>query len=140
VADVQLWRVGAYAVCRRHDEVLLVRATKRTMVEGRWFLPGGGLEFGEPPEHAVLRELLEETGLVGRDPRLAEVLTDVSTRPDASRLFTVRLIYAVDVDDGELVEEEGGTSGEVRWVRLDEVAALGPVAYVRQALGLDAAK
>jgi 8-oxo-dGTP pyrophosphatase MutT (NUDIX family) len=32
-----------------------------------WRLPGGGVGRGEPPAHAVLRELKEEVGLMGGD-------------------------------------------------------------------------
>jgi ADP-ribose pyrophosphatase YjhB (NUDIX family) len=142
VADAahQHWRVGAYAICRRGDEVLLVRASSQTTVEGAWFLPGGGLRFGEPPADAVLRELHEETGLTGRLPRLVGVTSDLHDRPDGGAMFVVRLLFAVDVDDGELVAESHGTSDEARWVRLDEVLALGATPYVLAALGLSAAK
>lgn len=136
----ELWRVGAYAICRRGDEVLLVRASSRTLVEGRWFLPGGGVEFGEAPEDAVLRELTEETGLTGATPRIAMVYSEVHERPGGDRVFSVRLIYDVDVRDGALVEERGGTSDEVRWVRTTDVDAIGPMPYVVAALGLDASK
>jgi ADP-ribose pyrophosphatase YjhB (NUDIX family) len=132
------WRVGAYAICRRGDEVLVVRASSRTTVEGRWFLPGGGVEFGEPPEDAVLRELTEETGLTGHDPRVAGVTSELHTRRDGRRVFIVRLLYEVDVEDGTLVHESGGTSDEARWVRVDEVRALGAIPYVLVALGLEA--
>ncbi|SEC90532.1 ADP-ribose pyrophosphatase YjhB, NUDIX family [Nocardioides exalbidus] len=47
-----------------HDGQVLVIARQK---EGRAYcvLPGGGVEPGEPPEVAVLRELAEETGLMG---------------------------------------------------------------------------
>ena len=34
-----------------------------------WTLPGGGIEIGETPEEAVIREMKEETNLVVKNPR-----------------------------------------------------------------------
>jgi 8-oxo-dGTP diphosphatase len=136
----QHWRVGAYAICRRGDEVLVVRASRQTAVEGCWFLPGGGLGFGEPAADAVLRELREETGLAGRMPRLVGVTSDLHERPEGGRVFVIRLLFEVEVEDAELVAESHGTSDEARWVPLDQVRALGATPYVLVALGLDAEK
>jgi 8-oxo-dGTP diphosphatase len=134
------WRVGAYAICRRDDEVLLVRASSRTTVEGSWFLPGGGLEFGEPPHDAVLRELHEETGLTGRSPRLSGVTSDLHTSTSGAAIFVIRLLFGVDVDAGELVFESHGTSDAARWVPIGQVRQIGALDYVLVALGLDAPK
>jgi 8-oxo-dGTP diphosphatase len=58
---------------RRVAGVLLVDGTGRILMQHRdvyapvapneWGMPGGGIEPGEEPEQAALRELLEETGL-----------------------------------------------------------------------------
>lgn len=51
----------AALVCDNDGKVLLVRHSYNP----GWRLPGGGVGRGEPPEHAVLRELGEEVGLTG---------------------------------------------------------------------------
>jgi 8-oxo-dGTP pyrophosphatase MutT (NUDIX family) len=51
---------GVCALVEREGKFLLVR---HRYVAG-WYLPGGGVGRGEPPEFAVLRELKEEVGLI----------------------------------------------------------------------------
>ena len=53
----------AVSVAFRDDMLLVIGRQK----DGRAYcvLPGGGVELGEAPEVAVLRELAEETGLIG---------------------------------------------------------------------------
>lgn len=53
-------------------EVALIKA------DGRWSLPKGGIEKGESPETAALREIAEETGLPINQLRLVRRLPDVS--------------------------------------------------------------
>ena len=52
------------AICLRSggSEVLLIKRG-RTPWKGKFAFPGGFVDYGEDPEIAVLRELLEETGI-----------------------------------------------------------------------------
>lgn len=49
-------RVGAYALVRSRRGLLATRHSGRTNRPGTWGLPGGGLEPGEDPSTAAVRE------------------------------------------------------------------------------------
>lgn len=56
-------RNRSMALVVRQDKILMIQTYRR----GRsiWELPGGGIEPGETPEEAAVRELKEESGLDG---------------------------------------------------------------------------
>jgi 8-oxo-dGTP diphosphatase len=118
-------RVAAYGLARRGGEILLVRASSTTGVPGTWWLPGGGVEFGESPQDCLVREFLEETGLTARVGHVLDVVSDVSTWVRESvRLHSVRLLYEVDVDDGPTRPEADGSTDAVRWIPSRELVTL----------------
>jgi 8-oxo-dGTP diphosphatase len=133
-------RTAAYAVVTTAaGEVLLVRASARSDLRGRWFLPGGGLRHGEHPRDAVLRELAEETGLQATEAGPRAATADVIDLPHRGvSVHTLRLIYDVQLDqaaDLVLRPERDGTSDLARFVGREELAGLALMPFVAELLG-----
>ncbi len=61
--DNQQFHFGVYGICRKGDEVLVIKKG-RGPYKGRYDLPGGRIEFGEEVEVALKREFEEEVGVI----------------------------------------------------------------------------
>ena len=117
-------RVGAYGVVVREDEILLCRISSfLPHLKGQWTLPGGGIEFAEHPEVAVVREVEEETGLIVEVTGLATVDSICSQTSDGE-MHHIRVVYYTQVLGGELRNEIDGTTDLCQWCPLAEVAQL----------------
>jgi 8-oxo-dGTP diphosphatase len=128
-------RVAAYAVILRvapgssaGQEILLSRLAERITSDELWTLPGGGLDHGEDPRDAVVREVRGETGL---DAQVGETARVYSARlpgvwRDGRRVdaHALRIVYdgwvAVDAPTPRVVEVDGSTA-EAAWHPVSEV-------------------
>lgn len=128
----RLQRIGAYAVVLRGSgeaaEILLSRLAPKVTADELWTLPGGGVEHGEHPADAVVREVREETGLEVTVGPHAQVFS--ARTPRAARggrrfdLHSVRIVYAGTVPASSpepATVEVGGSTVEARWLPLADV-------------------
>jgi len=130
--DEERQRIAVYGICRDAEgRLLLARASSAVSLQGRWFLPGGGVQHGEGPAESLVREFEEESGLTVEVGPLLEAISDVRPLPDGSSLHTVRLIYRVDSWDGTLRPESDGTTDAVGWFTRDEVSTMPLARYAR---------
>jgi ADP-ribose pyrophosphatase YjhB (NUDIX family) len=120
-------RLGAYGLVLREDAVLLVRISSRGFHTGSWTLPGGGVDHGEAPRTALVRELREECGVEGTVGELLAVHDEhfSGTAPNGrfEDFHAVALVFAATVPDGAepVLAEQDGTTDAVAWVPLAEV-------------------
>ena len=83
------------------QKVLLTRRADN----GRWCLPGGGMDPGESAAETAVREALEETGLVVRVTRLVGIYTSpdvIVEYADGNRYQPVAMTFEAVVVGGEL--------------------------------------
>ena len=86
--------------------------------QGLWSVPGGRIEPGETDEQAVIREILEETGL---DVECGPLVGAIERPGLAGTILVIRDYHAV-ITGGEL--EAGDDAADVRWVTPEEAAGL----------------
>lgn len=75
------FHITVKAIVIYHQKILILKRVRPSSDGlGYWELPGGGLEYGETPHEALIRELKEETGL---DIKIIKpVYTFTAIRPD----------------------------------------------------------
>jgi 8-oxo-dGTP pyrophosphatase MutT (NUDIX family) len=121
-ADARLAQ-GAAAIIfdENREKVLLTQRSDN----GRWCLPGGGMDPGESASEACIRETMEETGLEVRVTRLVGIYTSpdlIIEYADGNCWQPVAMTFEADVVGGELrLSDETTDYGYFLVDRLDDV-------------------
>jgi 8-oxo-dGTP diphosphatase len=119
------------------NRILLCRLSAQvTGFTGNWTLPGGGIEFGEQPEEAMIREVAEETGLCVVSDGVVNAHS-LQREFDGRSMHSIRIVYRTRIMGGELCFEQDGTTDRCEWFTESEARALPLVELAK--LGIDLA-
>ncbi len=123
-------RVASYAVVRSPRGVLGTECSNRTAVPGLWQLPGGGVQQGESPAEAVVREVHEESGQQIRLNKLLDLQSDhwVGRAPNGvlEDFHALRIFYSATCTHPTSAEvlDVAGTTERADWVPLRQWRSL----------------
>ena len=110
--------VGAIII-NNEGKVFLARRGKEARNEnGKWEFPGGGVEFGETLEHAVVREVFEEYGLTIKVESLLDVVDHIIP---AENQHWVSPTFICRVTKGTPHIREPHKCDEIGWFVLDQI-------------------
>lgn len=137
----RLRRIGAYGIVGDGGRVLLVRGSALADFPGVWQIPGGGVEQGEHPADAVVREVAEETGLAVVVTGLRDVVADVTVRAGAAGVEPValhhdRVIYELAATGGAVRDEPVGTTDRAAWFTPEELSGIPLMRMTAELFGL----
>ena len=97
--DLVMMPAAGAVILNDAGEVLLQRARD----DGRWYTVGGAMDPGEEAADAVVREVLEETGLQVRPERLIGVYSDpIAQYANGDRVFYVSICFLCRIVGGQL--------------------------------------
>lgn len=110
--------VVAVALIRADGRILVQQRAPDRSLAGLWEFPGGKIEPGETPEHALVREVREELGI----ELSVTALTPAAFASEAlGERHLVLLLYTARAWSGE---PEALDAAAVRWATLDELRTL----------------
>ena len=114
-------RVAAYGLLLDREQILLCRISEKiSNHRGKWTLPGGGVEWGESPTEAMIREVKEETGLIVEASTLADI-DSIIVEVSGITYHSIRIIYRTKIIGGRLRNEVDGTTDLCQWWHRDHI-------------------
>ena len=124
--------LGDGALILDQDRVLLVERGREPLA-GYWSLPGGVVEAGERLEDAIVREVLEETGLAVRTGAIATVFERIiADAAGACEYHYVLIDFYCIIEGGEL--RPGDDSRSVQWFDISALSDLPMTAGTREVI------
>jgi 8-oxo-dGTP pyrophosphatase MutT (NUDIX family) len=109
VGSVRVLSPSVGAVIHDHEGRLLLQ--EKSSAEA-WSLPAGGIELGESPQEAIIREVMEETGYAVRVHGILGVFGGMDYRytyPGGDQVEYVAILFQCKIIDGSGIPTDAET-------------------------------
>ena len=107
-----IWREGKFLGTKRGNEGV-------PEADGKWQVPGGGMEYGEDTFMTLNRELMEEVGVKVEKILFPQPIVWTAQWPRTKQTI-VLITYLVDIGEQEPYAANEETA-DLKWLRFDEV-------------------
>jgi 8-oxo-dGTP pyrophosphatase MutT (NUDIX family) len=128
-----------YILFKRADKILLIRRFNTGYQDGKYSLPAGHVDGGEPAEQAAAREALEEVGvrIKPEDLHFVHLMHRNVDSDDRYKLERADIFFEARKWDGEIVNCEPSKCDELRWEPLGDLPenTIPEVAHALNAIG-----
>lgn len=116
-------KMGVFLVLIDNGRVLCLRRANTGIEDGLYVVPMGGVQEGETPLEAVIRESFEEVGVIidPQDLTLAHLMYRKHIQPDGYFFYQQDIFFVTRRYKGEISNKEPHKADEVAFFPLDEL-------------------
>ncbi len=112
---MKMQKAAVYCAVVCGEEILLLERKEPKVLE----FPGGGIEFGERPKEAVIRELREETGIKAGEEGVNLLCVSSCVYPN-EKIQQIVILYSLELSEKPEIKISGEHKG-YRWIKLSEI-------------------
>lgn len=126
MSKVQQGAVNAIILNKNKEILFTERSLNDDFLPGFWELPGGGIDYGETPQAALIREIKEECGLE------IEIIQPIAANSyfikDVQRIEITFLCMAIKPAKIKLSHEHS----DYRWLKITEINTIKITDYIKE--------
>ncbi len=109
-----------FSIENQRQEVLLIQR-KFSPFKNSWAFPGGFVDMDETLEHAIVRELEEETGIKKIELNQLQAFSKIDRDP---RQRTISIVFYAFVNKEDCEIQAGSDAENVKWFSLKNIPCL----------------
>ena len=116
-------KMGVFLVLIENDSLLCLRRANTGIEDGLYVVPMGGVQEGETPLEAIVRESFEEVGVIvqPQDLTMAHLMYRKHTQPDGYFFYQQDIFFVTQRHTGQIENKEPHKADRVEFLPLTDL-------------------